>query len=121
MDLSLLEHLGPFLRALFQVTFLAEKNRFDSDRIKTGLIFIKEIGSGAEHNYAGSFILFRGSPMKEEWITPYEHANDRRVLLQGNTSCSRDPAIALQFALNFEGKSYTEFTPVVFVICCLNY
>ena len=58
MDLTQLTNLGPILRALFFITFFAEKHRSDSDKIMPGT----QIG-GVFGNMAGCFLLFRGVQM----------------------------------------------------------
>lgn len=63
MDLSLLKELGPFLRALHEVTYGAEYNRDPEDKIKTGEMIEKNEG-GIKYNIAGSFLLWRGAGMK---------------------------------------------------------
>ena len=68
---------------------------------------------------AGSFLLWRGATMRHEWITPYlNKVGGGYVHIPGNTSCSRNPLVALGFALN-EVKE--DFVPVLFVIACQNY
>lgn len=63
---------------------------------------------------AGAFLLWRGAPMKKDWISPYEKVIGKdKVLLPGNTSTSRSPLVALGFALN---KKKEDHTPVLFVI-----
>merc|ERR1719240_812926 len=57
--------------------------------------------------------------MKQEWINPYlENVGGDSVFIPGNTSCSRNPKVALGFALD-EVKE--DFIPVLFVIACQNY
>ena len=68
---------------------------------------------------AGSFLLWRGATMRQEWITPYlNNVGGSYVRIPGNTSCSRNPKVALGFALD-EVKE--DFIPVLFVIACQNY
>lgn len=59
MDLELLEMLGPFARALHEITDEAEFNKRDGDKIKTGEKFMDEVG-GVEYNMAGIFQLWHG-------------------------------------------------------------
>ena len=57
--------------------------------------------------------------MRHEWITPYlKKVGESYVCIPGNTSCSRNPKVALGFALD-EVKE--DFIPVLFVIACQNY
>ena len=57
--------------------------------------------------------------MRHDWITPYlNNAGRYEVKIPGNTSCSRNPKVALGFALD-EVKE--DFIPVLFVIACQNY
>ena len=65
-DLTFLKEFGPFLRVLSQVTLNTESNKPEKERITNGMSF-----GGATWNLAGSFMLWRGSPMKNEWIIPY--------------------------------------------------
>ena len=61
MDLTYLKELGPFLKALAEITSASEENK--TDKVTPG----EELG-GVRDNMAGSFLLFRGAPMKHEWI-----------------------------------------------------
>lgn len=67
MDKSYLKELGPYLKALSCITYGSEKYKNREDKLTPG----KSIG-GVRYNIGGSFLLFRGTPMKEEWIRPYE-------------------------------------------------
>lgn len=60
MDLTYLKELGPYLKALFEVTYFAEMRRKDGDKVPHGTDL-----SDVSWNMAGSFLLFRGAPMKE--------------------------------------------------------
>ena len=64
MDLDYLKELGPFLKALSEVTFYSEYNK--TDKVTPG----NKLG-GSSWNMSGSFLLFRGAPMKDEWVNPY--------------------------------------------------
>ena len=55
MDLTLLKELGPFLRALFEITKWAENYKKEDDKILQGRSF-----GGKQGNMAGSFLLLRG-------------------------------------------------------------
>ena len=66
MDLTLLKQLGPFACALSRICFGAEENKKKEDKIVPG----EQIG-GEFQNFAGCFLLFRGTAMKREWIQPY--------------------------------------------------
>ena len=82
------------MKALSYITVCGERYKHGFDKIKTG----RMIG-GADKNLAGSFLLWRGAPMKEEWIKPYvDSIGHGHVRLPGNTSCSRDPRIGIDFA-----------------------
>ena len=74
---------------------------------------------GAESNLAGAFLLWRGAAMRQERITPFEkNVGKDEVYLPGNTSTSRNPLVALGFALD---KHKADYTPVIFVIICRNF
>ena len=51
------------------------------------------------NNMAGSFLLFRGTPMKNEWIILYmSKVGMEQIHLPGNNSCSKNLTVALGFA-----------------------
>lgn len=60
MDMSLLEDLGPYLKALSEITSQGEKNKKKNDKIKTGLM-LKKKEKGVYLNIGGAFLLWRGS------------------------------------------------------------
>ena len=89
MDLTHLREFGPFIKALGVISLRAQYFKNQGDQIKTGEMFYKEFMDGKKifddydqyqdyekleiieplkNNMAGSFLLFRGSPMKKEWI-----------------------------------------------------
>ena len=114
MDLTHLENLGPFIQALGSITKGAEGHRKEDDRIKFGQM----VARGFERNMAGALLLWRGAPMKQEWIQPYiDSVGKDIVCLPGNTSCSRDPRVALKFAL---GTVKPDHTATLFIFCCQN-
>lgn len=119
MDLAYLNTLGPFLKVLSCITASAEAERDHDDKIKTGKMICDE-SAGDGFNIAGMFVLFRGAPMREKWIEPYEEQAGQlsEVYLPGNISCSRDPMVALGFAHNSDKE---ELIPVFFVITCQNF
>ena len=81
---------------MFCVTVWGEDGKNSEDKIKTGQMI-----GGVEWNLSGAYLLWRGAAMKEEWITPFQKkVGNSFINLPGNTSCSRDPKIALGFALN---------------------
>ena len=55
---------------------------------------------GAAWNLAGSFLLWRGCKMQQEWLNPYFDNVGEDVCLPGNISCSRNPKVGLGFALD---------------------
>ena len=115
MDLTHLKELGPFLKTLSEITRFAETYRQDDDKITPG----EEIGS-AKANLSGCFLLFRGAQMKAEWIKPYkDNVGPEPVFLPGNTSTSRNPMVALSFALDKPAKP--DFIPIIYVFLCKNY
>lgn len=114
MDLSQLRQLGPFLRALSLVTQWSEKKKLPGDLITPG----KYLG-GVEDNIAGAFLITRGAPMKTEWTEPFvQSVGGDFVHLSSNTSWSRNPKVALDFALKTEKPDHV---PVLFVMTCINY
>ena len=68
MDLNYVKELGPFLQALGRITLSSERNKELNDRVVPG----NEFG-GVDYNMAGSFLLFRGAPMMNDWIAPYDY------------------------------------------------
>ena len=66
MDLTFLRELGPFINALGYITLASEDKKKLTDKVTPGMNL-----SEVEHNMAGAFLLFRGAPMKDEWILPY--------------------------------------------------
>ena len=58
------------------------------DRVTAGYELWKKEPGGVSFNMAGSFLLFRGAQMKEEWIKPYVGVVGQEILLPGNNSCS---------------------------------
>ena len=59
MDKEYVDMLGPFSRALNEVTWQAEDNRRDDDKIENGQI--KKRTAGVPFNLSGMFLLFRGA------------------------------------------------------------
>lgn len=115
MDLSYLKELGPYIKALGVITLWSEQNKIRGDKIKPGNI----ISSSLFYNMSGSFLLFRGAPMMDEWLSPYIEAVGQKVRLPGSNSCSKSPIIALRFAFpDFEKENHRH---TLFVIACLNY
>ena len=70
------------------------------------------------YNFAGCFLLWRGAAMKQEWIEPYLANVGQKVYLPGNTSCSRNASVALDFAL---GDDSSDKQAVLFVKLITNY
>ena len=107
MDRQYLEMLGPIAKAMSQITWDGERNREETDKIETGEKILDRM-EGVEFNIAGTFLLWRGVQMKEEWIQPYEDASyviefddggePHTICLPGNTSCSQNLEVALTFA-----------------------
>ena len=68
-------------------------------------------------NMSGSFILFRGAEMKDDWIDPYvSKIGKPQIKLAGNNSCSKNLLVALKFAFPKEPKK--DHTATLFVITC---
>lgn len=65
-DYYLLEYLGPYIQTLCKIIQNGEMNKRNNDKILTG-----EILGGVPENMLGTFIVWRGSQMKSEWIKPY--------------------------------------------------
>ena len=100
MDVSQLQNLGPYIKALGIVTQLSEQNREHKDKITTGdVIFPKN-----KYNMAGLFILYRGASMLSKWIAQYKDLAENEqtkfscVSLSGSSSCTQNLIIALEFA-----------------------
>lgn len=66
MDYTQLENLGPFINAMGFATTCGERYKHTNDKIKPGRMI-----SGEDQNLAGSFLLWRGTAMKDEWLEPY--------------------------------------------------
>ena len=64
MDLTYLKELGPYVKALGAITFFSEI--YKKEKETPG----QELGN-LRYNMAGSFLLFRGAYMKNEWVLPY--------------------------------------------------
>ena len=75
---------------------------------------------GVDGNYAGSFLVWRGSSIKQEYVVSYEmHAGTGiEIRLSSCTSTSRSLIKALIFAL---GVPNPQLTPVLFVFLFRNY
>ena len=115
VDKRYLKELGPYIKALSEISFVSERNKVDSDKLQTGL----EIKNSVSDNIGGSFLLWRGAKMKEEWIIPYiDEVGADAVYLSGSQSCSRSPFVALSFAID---EIEHDKIPVLFVISCKNY
>lgn len=70
MDLTYLKELGPFNRALVEVSYASEQYKVADDKITPGILYEQDYG-GVEYNIGGAFLLFRGAAMKDEWVIPY--------------------------------------------------
>ena len=106
--------MGPFLHALGKVTKEAEYNKSEGDYVARGY----NLG-GVDDNLGGSFMLFRGAPMQADWVKPYSDKVGQKIRLPQSTSCSKDPMVALGFAMPDWIKDNQ--TPTLFVIACGNY
>ena len=54
------------MKALGRVTLVAESYKSDDDKVTTGKAL-----EGEYYNLGGSFMLFRGAPMQDDWVKPY--------------------------------------------------
>ena len=124
MDLTHLRTLGPYLRALSLITASAEAERQPDDLITTGKMHA-DISAGHGFNLSGVFLLYRGAPMRDKWIEPYEElvpkkkgSSFQEVYLPGNQSCSQNPKVALKFAFN---PRKPDHSPCLFILSCQNY
>ena len=54
------------MKALGEVTEGAEYYKSVDDKVTTG-----EALGGEDCNLGGSFMLFRGAPMQDDWVKPY--------------------------------------------------
>lgn len=113
MDFSLQDVLGPFIMGLYFVTMWANKSRHDHDKIKTG-----DMIGGEVNNIAGSYLLWRGTAMKNEWIDDIATKINVSFKFKGNTSCSRSLKVALGFAFKNVREGHQ---PVLFVVAVTNY
>jgi len=72
LDQKQLKHLGPWAKALHIITVEAEKNRKDSYTAGEDITRVKPdhpIG-----NQCCMFLLFKGIPMKDDWIKEWQEA-----------------------------------------------
>lgn len=102
MDMDYLKYLGPFLRVLSACTNYAEINRDGNDKKKTGQEIQNEmIGNPSivDCNLSGAFMLFRGVKLLPEHLMKWEFGIGQRYNMPGNSSCSENLMVALQFAL----------------------
>ena len=105
-DMSHLQNLGPYIKALGYVTALSERYRDQDDQIKTGQMVSLNI-----YNMSGVFILYRGLSLHEEYIDQYTHHHNRedyqqnKIRFRGYQSCTQN----LNIALNFAFKSIESF------------
>lgn len=94
VDLRYLKELGPFIRALNSITSGTESYKMKGDKVASG----NELG-GVKNNICGSFLLFRGALMKQQWLVPYfENVGLEEVRIPGCNSCSKSLVVALNFA-----------------------
>ena len=91
-DMTVLNQIGPYARALFTVCYSAENFKKKEDKIPSG--------DGMGGGMAGCFLLWRGAAMKDEWIQPYIEAVGQIHCTPGNSSFSRNLSVALSFAFN---------------------
>lgn len=54
------------MKALGVVTLKAEYHKSVDDKVTTGMAL-----GGVKYNLGGSFMLFRGAPMQDDWVKPY--------------------------------------------------
>ena len=54
------------MQALGAVTLVAESFKSVDDKVTTGVAL-----GGVNCNLGGSFMLFRGAPMQDDWVKPY--------------------------------------------------
>jgi hypothetical protein len=101
------------LRALWAITFFSEE--FKKDKVIPG----KDLNPHLSSNMAGSYLLFRGAQMKDEWLQPFiKAAGGPLIALPGNNSCSYSLSVALQYACDNAKKDHI---PTVFIIVVHNY
>ena len=94
LDKTFLKELGPFLQALGEVTFVAEKYKSEGDKIAPG-----ETLGGKSMNMAGSFMLFRGAAMQDDWVKPYADKVGQKIMILQSTSCSKSLIVVLRLAM----------------------
>ena len=83
MDLAYLNELGPFLQVFNEITIWSEDWKETSVPVTPGVKL-----SSVDYNMGGSFLLFRGAPMRDEWILPLVNQEGKQILLPGSNSCS---------------------------------
>lgn len=79
-DMTQLRNLGPFLTALYYICELTEFFRKGSDKIRNGEILKNRVS----FNMAGSYLMFKGVRVKEEWLQPWFDMVGERVKILGN-------------------------------------
>ena len=65
------------MKALGEVTLCAEEKKSVDDKVTTG----KALGGEEDYNLGGSFMLFRGAPMQDDWVKPYTDKVGTKVRL----------------------------------------
>ena len=96
--------------ALYRVCKGGEQYKNWEDKIIPG----EDIGFA----FAGCFLMFRGTPMKQEWINDYVVKKGDLVRLPGNSSYSRNLTVALKFAFKDQAQ---DKKPVLFLLLHRNY
>ena len=92
----------------------AEGNKSKGDKVTPGAEL-----RGKYWNMAGSFMLFRGAAMQDDWVKPYADKVGQGIMLPQSTSCSKNPIVALGFAMPETIKDNQ--TTTFFVFACRNY
>ena len=95
---------------------MGDGGKSEEDKVTPGFTGGK-LGEG--WHMGGSFMLFRGAPMEDDWVKPYAVKIGEVVRLPQSTSTTKDPVVALGFAI--PDSINDNQTPTLFVIACQNY
>ena len=68
MDLNFIKELGPFSKAMYEVSSRGESMKNVADRLMQG----SDVEGNIQANMGSAFLLWRGTQMKDEWIDAYE-------------------------------------------------
>lgn len=112
MELESLKLLGPFVKALGEITMRGEGFKEVEDRAAIG-----SVSGMSEHNMSQTFLLYKGGQMAETWIEEWEQFENEPVRMPGFSTCTKSLQIALDHAFTDINRM---LVPTLFVISCKN-